>query len=112
LQVTLPKHYRQSLLVFPPTLYCPEAETAALDWGPPDVQFFHTARTLIEYNRSVWEIGPCVAGPDGRQYIEGDGERFEGMWPPPADEPVTISIPPRQTTPAPKTPKKRTRKGE
>jgi hypothetical protein len=48
---------------------------------------------------------------DGRQYVEADGERVSGTWLPPADEPVSVSIPPRRPASAPKTPgRKRPRK--
>jgi hypothetical protein len=32
---------------------------------------------------------PVFADPDGRQYVEDDGERVYGTWLPPAEEPVT-----------------------
>ena len=33
---------------------------------------------------------PVFELPDGRQYVEDHGERVEGTWLPPADEPVAV----------------------
>jgi hypothetical protein len=33
---------------------------------------------------------PVFEAPDGRQYVEDDGERVWGIWLPPADELVTV----------------------
>ena len=63
--MSLPERYRRFLLDFPPNLFRPEAESAEWDWGPPDHMVFHTARTMIEYNRAIRESAPCVRGADG-----------------------------------------------
>jgi hypothetical protein len=34
---------------------------------------------------------PVFEAPDGRQYVEDEGERVYGTWLPPADEPVTVN---------------------
>jgi hypothetical protein len=36
---------------------------------------------------------PVFEDPDGRQYVEDDGERVYGTWLPPADEPVLVGAP-------------------
>jgi hypothetical protein len=37
---------------------------------------------------------PVFEAPDGRQYVEDDGEPVYGTWLPPADEAALVGAPP------------------